>query len=260
MAVVWGVFASTAVWSILYQGIKWRLDMEPEWACRLLTLCHAVTATSLSALCAYVGPWPLTDPGGPITVLQYGALIVSLGYFIFDMIWCLYHQTEGTTMLVHHAVSIVALGRILMKGYSGTEAVAGIGGLEITNPLLQVRWFLRTAGYKNTIPFVLVEMCFMATFFVIRILGGAYLLYATIAHPRPDLEAKLYATSFFTLSCFFMVGLDKVNPHLRGGRVENHLGKAAPSSPDRDSNLDLPVLSSRAKHDKRVSQLRHRGG
>nr|CAD7257569.1 unnamed protein product [Timema shepardi] len=54
------------------------------------------------------------------------------------------------------------------------------------------------------------------------------------------------------------VELEKVNPHLRGGRVENHLGKTTPSSPDRDSNLDLPVLSSRAQHDKRVSQLRHR--
>nr|CAD7392597.1 unnamed protein product [Timema cristinae] len=42
--------------------------------------------------------------------------------------------------------------------------------------------------------------------------------------------------------------------------VENHLGNTTPSSPDRDSNLDLPVLSSRAQHDKRVSQLRHRGG
>nr|CAD7263952.1 unnamed protein product [Timema shepardi] len=52
----------------------------------------------------------------------------------------------------------------------------------------------------------------------------------------------------------------EVNPQLRGGRVENHLGKTTPSSPDRDSNLDLPVLSSRAQHDKRVSQLRHRGG
>nr|CAD7397853.1 unnamed protein product [Timema cristinae] len=54
-----------------------------------------------------------------------------------------------------------------------------------------------------------------------------------------------------------------VNPHFRGGRVENHLGKTTPSSPDRDSNhsnLDLPVLSSRAQHDKRVSQLRHGGG
>nr|CAD7574099.1 unnamed protein product [Timema californicum] len=32
------------------------------------------------------------------------------------------------------------------------------------------------------------------------------------------------------------------------------------SSPDRDSNLNLPVLSSLAQHDERVSQLRHRGG
>nr|CAD7396149.1 unnamed protein product [Timema poppensis] len=56
------------------------------------------------------------------------------------------------------------------------------------------------------------------------------------------------------------VELEEVNPHLRGGRVENHLGKTTPSSPDRDSNLDLPVLSSRTQHDKHVSQLRHRGG
>nr|CAD7264850.1 unnamed protein product [Timema shepardi] len=42
------------------------------------------------------------------------------------------------------------------------------------------------------------------------------------------------------------VELAEVNPHLRGGRVENHLGKTTPSSSDRDLNLDLPVLSSRA--------------
>nr|CAD7264902.1 unnamed protein product [Timema shepardi] len=48
------------------------------------------------------------------------------------------------------------------------------------------------------------------------------------------------------------VELEEVNLHLRGGRVENHLGKTTPSSPDRDSNLDLPVLSSRTQHDKRV--------
>nr|CAD7569972.1 unnamed protein product [Timema californicum] len=41
-----------------------------------------------------------------------------------------------------------------------------------------------------------------------------------------------------------LVELEEVNPHLRGGRVGNHLGKTTPSSPDRDSNLELPVLSS----------------
>nr|CAD7406251.1 unnamed protein product [Timema cristinae] len=49
------------------------------------------------------------------------------------------------------------------------------------------------------------------------------------------------------------VELEEVNPHLRGGRVENHLGKTTPSSLARDSNLDLPVLSSRTQHDKRIS-------
>nr|CAD7260672.1 unnamed protein product [Timema shepardi] len=47
------------------------------------------------------------------------------------------------------------------------------------------------------------------------------------------------------------VELEEVNPHLRRGRAENHLGKTTPSSPDRDSNLDIPVLSSRAQHNKR---------
>nr|CAD7424975.1 unnamed protein product [Timema monikensis] len=43
------------------------------------------------------------------------------------------------------------------------------------------------------------------------------------------------------------VELEEVNPHLRGGRVENHLGKSTSSTPYRDSNLDLPVLSSQAR-------------
>nr|CAD7398606.1 unnamed protein product [Timema poppensis] len=53
------------------------------------------------------------------------------------------------------------------------------------------------------------------------------------------------------------VELEEVSPNLRGGRVENHLGKTTPSSPDRDSNLVLPVLSSRAQHD-RLGEIHQR--
>nr|CAD7410286.1 unnamed protein product [Timema poppensis] len=81
------------------------------------------------------------------------------------------------------------------------------------------------------------------------------------------ITAAYYPFGLYALSTNYSNGLgirkvelEEVNLHLRGGRVENHLGKTTPSSPDRDSNLDLPVLSSRAQHDKRVSQLRHRGG
>nr|CAD7202742.1 unnamed protein product [Timema douglasi] len=75
--------------------------------------------------------------------------------------------------------------------------------------------------------------------------------------------SKLFTASYYPFGLYALstnyynglgignVELEDVNPHLRGGRVENHLGKTTPSSPDRDSSLDLPVLSSRAQHDKR---------
>nr|CAD7202072.1 unnamed protein product [Timema douglasi] len=99
-----------------------------------------------------------------------------------------------------------------------------------------------------------------------RATTGDMVTYATFRHPRQEQVMNERVTHVWsrvglpTVPGIGKVELEEVNPHLRGGRVENHLGKTTPSSPDRDSNLDLPVLSSRAQHDKRVSQLRHRGG
>nr|CAD7256294.1 unnamed protein product [Timema shepardi] len=56
---------------------------------------------------------------------------------------------------------------------------------------------------------------------------------------------RLYALSTNYANGLGKVELEEVNPHLRGGGGGNHLGKTTPSSPNRDSNLDLPVLSRR---------------
>nr|CAD7573681.1 unnamed protein product [Timema californicum] len=77
----------------------------------------------------------------------------------------------------------------------------------------------------------------------------------------PSSAVELNKTSalanYATEAGFGKVELEEVNPHLRGGRVENHLGKTTPSSPDLDLNVDLPVLSSRAQHDKRLKEPIH---
>ncbi|KAK7867025.1 hypothetical protein R5R35_005668 [Gryllus longicercus] len=205
MLLLWGVLVCASAWTSLYYVIKNIFKLESEWACRLLTACHATIVTTLGGFSCYYGPWPFTDPGGPNTLMQITTLIICLGYFLFDFIWCIYHQTEGVTMLIHHAVSIYAISRILMKGVSGTEAVAGIAGLEMTNPFLQLRWFLRSLGYKDTLAFVIVEISFMLMFFFMRILGGGYLFYKIILHPKPDCESKALAGAFYVISWFFMI-------------------------------------------------------
>ncbi|CAG2055590.1 unnamed protein product [Timema podura] len=53
----------------------------------------------------------------------------------------------------------------------------------------------------------------------------------------------------FVLALYFLWDiLEEVNLHLRGGRVENHLGKSTLSSPEQDSNLDPPILGSLVQH------------
>lgn len=138
-------------------------------------------------------------------MLQEVTLAITLGYFMFDMTWCLYHQTEGKTMLLHHAVSLVAISRVLMKGYSGSEAVAGIFGLEITNPLLQARWFLRSTGYKGTNIYMFTELMFMGLFLIFRLVWGTCLVYTTVKHPLPDFEGKVEAVAFYVLSWAFII-------------------------------------------------------
>nr|CAD7568527.1 unnamed protein product [Timema californicum] len=69
----------------------------------------------------------------------------------------------------------------------------------------------------------------------------------------------LYAHVLITLIDYELGRLDlkEVNPHLRVRRVENHLGKTIPSSPDRDSKLDLPVLGGLAQHDWHINGLEY---
>lgn len=136
--------------------------------------------------------------------MQKFTLSNSLGYFIFDMVWCLYYQTEGMTMIIHHFVSLMALIVLLVKGVSATEGISGIGGMEITNPLLQIRWFLRTTGKKETWYYTVVEVLFMLLFFFVRVFYGFFLIKRVVLHPKPDLLIKALATSFYLLTVTFM--------------------------------------------------------
>nr|CAD7409949.1 unnamed protein product [Timema poppensis] len=77
----------------------------------------------------------------------------------------------------------------------------------------------------------------------------SYALLAEINHfhSERNLDFKVAMQNYLDGQILFYekVELEEVNPHLRGGREENHSGKTTPSSPERDSNLNL-VLSSRA--------------
>ncbi|KAM6970059.1 TLC domain-containing protein 5 [Aplochiton taeniatus] len=179
-----------------------------EWNCRLVTLCHGILIVLLTAYIAFIdGPWPFTHAGTDNTPLQSLAMVTTLGYFFFDMGWCVCHGSEGSLMLAHHAISILGILLTLGLGQSGSETCAVIFGSEITNPLLQARWFLKQAGCYDSLLGDVVDVLFILLFAFVRVGMGTVMLYCELTSARPTLVIKAGGLAMYTLAWVFMVDI-----------------------------------------------------
>ncbi|XP_067910507.1 TLC domain-containing protein 5 [Heterodontus francisci] len=203
------VICSLICWVSLYISFcQLNSHHHYEWNCRLVTLIHGVLIVCFSAYVGFIdGPWPFTHPGAPNTVLQTQVLCLSLGYFIFDMSWCIYFQTEGLVMLSHHSLSILGIVMVLVLEYSATEVNAVIFGSEVTNPLLQIRWFLRESGYYHSLLGDAVDLLFVLLFCSVRIGVGGRLLYCELFSPVPLPVVKLGGVAMYAVSWVFMLSI-----------------------------------------------------
>jgi len=112
---------------------------------------------------------------------------------------------KGAVMIFHHLLSISGNGFVLYRGTNGTELMATLFGSEITNPVLQLRWFLRYTGVSVHTPTVAVavDFCFLMLFTVMRIGIGSFLLYCYLRHPRPDWVARFASLIIYGLGWVF---------------------------------------------------------
>ncbi|KAL1139490.1 hypothetical protein AAG570_006474 [Ranatra chinensis] len=188
----------------MYSGLILKYKFEAEFTSRLVAAIHAVLAVVLSFICILQGPDPLVTPGEENTLMQIATMVVSLGYFIYDLWWCVVHQTEPVIILVHHAASILAIFMILIYGSSGSEAVGGLASLEFTNPLLQARWFLRMYGYGEAPLHTLVEVLFIVSFLFFRLGYGSKLLYSVLSHDNVVFPVKLFTVLLYVISIMFI--------------------------------------------------------
>ncbi|KAF3840604.1 hypothetical protein F7725_006466, partial [Dissostichus mawsoni] len=199
------VFCSLIGWFCLYLLFCYTFAQRgAEWSCRLVTLSHGVIIVLLTG---YVKPPdevftsnpPLRPAGTENTELQSVSLAVCLGYFFFDMCWCVCFHTEGPLMLAHHAGSIVGILLALLMGVSGCETCGAIFGSEITNPLLQTRWFLRQLGLYDSLLGDAVDLLFIVLFATVRV--------EWVTSPRPTLIMKLGGVAMYALAWVFMVDI-----------------------------------------------------
>ena len=88
----------------------------------------------------------------------------------------------------------------------GTELVTTVLGAEITNPLLQLRWFLRETNQYDSLLGDMVDVAFMVLFGVFRICVGSYFLY-TYYQQDTDFLGRLGGTIIYSIGWVFWLSI-----------------------------------------------------
>lgn len=179
-----------------------------EWNCRIITVLHALLSSSLCFTSAVItGPWPFSYLGEVNTSLHNTAMIISLGYFLFDFAWCMYMKTEGWVMLSHHVVSILGLSYVLYQNKFGSELTAVMGASEFTNPLLQLRWFMKHSGYYTGRRAAFLDWMFVILFIGSRLGVGSLFHIVCQTSPKIDIITKAGGQAFYIISWMFGIQL-----------------------------------------------------
>lgn len=205
-------------------------DKAPEYRSRVVTVVHGLFSAIQGTTQCFDDSWTFNEPDKPTNDFQAFLIVFSLGYFMEDLLWCLYYQSESNLMVAHHVYSCVALLRILRGQKSGGQTTCTLGVLEITNPLLQARWFVRSHGMRDSVLFIAVEITFIVTFFIVRIVIGSVVCFLIITTPDNDWEYKFLSTVIYIISWMFMINIAKyINMKYLHGNLEHRLQHIPPS-------------------------------
>ncbi len=111
-------------------------------------------------------------------------------------------------MLAHHCLSIFGFCYVTYYNRYGCEITALLGGSEFTNPLLQLRWFLKQTGLYSGTKEILLDYSFVFFFLTARVGVGTVFLGIFLISPRVDWVAMVGGTGFYLIS--FIFGLQLV--------------------------------------------------
>lgn len=205
------ILGSFLFWVDLYALISViNSNKAAEWNCRIIAGLHGAVSAILCFISAFiVGPWPFNHIGYPPDQFHCTIIIISFGYFLFDLLWCLYMKTEGPVMLAHHVLSLYGFFHGLLFNLYGCELIAVLGASEFTNPILQYRWFLKQKGHYAGNLAKLIDFSFVLFFFSARVIVGSAFLIWTLASPRMGVVAKLGGALMYTVGVIFSIHLAK---------------------------------------------------
>ena len=211
-----GTAGMSGVWLALYLVLRlvvfrrYSSDFSNRW----ISILHGIVAAVYSAALV---DWsaPFAAIGRESTLAEARAMSVSLAYFCYDFVVCLFIDDDFTTPL-HHVASIAGLfiGAVQMRG--GAELVLCLLVTEPTSPLLHLNYVLKEMGRGGSTLATIVQAAFAAVFFALRICFSPYLVYRTLISEHTPIFVKVSGLALQLVSFFWFYKIVKIAAYKMG--------------------------------------------
>ncbi|KAI8002959.1 Transmembrane protein 136 [Camellia lanceoleosa] len=190
-------------WSVTFLLVRMILPNRSFDFCnRVVSTIHACLAVTLSCLSVQDWRCPVCPLASKSSHRQMQTLAVTLAYMIYDLGCGLFDKRIKLDNSIHHLVSILGIGAGLAHQMCGTEMVTALWITEISSPFLHMRELLKELGYNDTDLNLFADILFAVIFTFARMVGGPYLLYATLSANNP-LLIKAMALGLQLVSAFW---------------------------------------------------------
>lgn len=177
------MLVSISVWSLLQVVIfQWpdlsafnlKHDVNVDVRNRMVSIVHGIVSL---CVCTYLTMTSSATCGSQIIQSEYGAGIMTLGYFTYDFLCMAWFGLLERDMIIHHFLSITGMTVVFYTGVNMYTLVWGTAIAEVSNPFLHLRTIFKYLGYRYARSYEVAELTFFFTFFVARMPVGHYFMY-----------------------------------------------------------------------------------
>ncbi|CAA0842411.1 Phospholipase SGR2 [Striga hermonthica] len=189
--------------SLLFKGYNKLNDKAKlEWNNRGFSTFHAIVVAAGSLYLLLVSDLFAEAQDGLIvhrsSPLSDTVLGVSIGYFLSDLSMIFYHYPTlgGMEYVVHHGLSMYCIILSLLSG-EAQMYILMVLFTEVTTPFVNQRWYLDTAGMKNSKLYIYNGVALFFGWLVARIILFMFFFYHIFIHY--DQVKQIFPLGFYSL-------------------------------------------------------------
>ena len=118
-------------------------------------------------------------------------MFLSIGYFIYDTIACVYYGLWDGKLLIHHFMTSMGLGGSSFTGKGGCAILLGIVIAEISNFPMHMRQILKNHGLRHTRTYEYLERLYFTLYIIARGIFSPVVFFSAVHLPEVPIYIKL---------------------------------------------------------------------